>query len=120
MTEPWGEDVIYHFHRQISLVAVVLVVAHPIILFIVRPELLALLNSFTAPWRARFAALSTYSLIALVAMAVWRTKLRLRYETWHLTAPRARGRRRRRGNRCTWWAGASTSSIPGSARSGSP
>ena len=26
VTEPWGEDVIYHFHRQISLVAVGLVV----------------------------------------------------------------------------------------------
>ena len=85
VTEPWGEDVIYHFHRQISLIAVALVVAHPIILFIERPELLRLLNSFQAPWRARFAALSTYSLIALVAMALWRTKLRLRYETWHVT-----------------------------------
>ncbi len=85
VTEPWGEDVIYHFHRQLSLIAVALVVAHPIILFIVRPELLGLLNSFTAPWRARFAALSTYSLIAIVAMAVWRKQLRLRYETWHLT-----------------------------------
>jgi len=85
VTEPWGEDVIYHFHRQISLVAVALVVAHPIILFIVRPELIALLNSFTAPWRARFAALSTYSLIALVVMAIWRRKLKLSYEAWHIT-----------------------------------
>jgi predicted ferric reductase len=59
VTEPWGEDVIYHFHRQISLIAVGLVIAHPLILFIVRPELVALLNSFSAPWRARFAALST-------------------------------------------------------------
>jgi predicted ferric reductase len=83
VTEPWGEDVIYHFHRQISLIAVALVIAHPIILFIVRPELLGLLNSFTAPWRARFAALSTYSLIAIVVMAIWRTKLRLSYEAWH-------------------------------------
>src|SRR3981081_4051068 len=33
VTEPWGEDVIYHFHRQISLIAVGLVVAHPLILF---------------------------------------------------------------------------------------
>jgi predicted ferric reductase len=85
VTEPLGEDVLYHFHRQISLIAVALVVAHPIILFVTRPELLALLNSITAPWRARFAALSTYSLIALVVMALWRTKLRLRYETWHHT-----------------------------------
>ena len=85
VTEPWGEDVIYHFHRQISLIAVGLVIAHPLILFIVRPELLALLNSLQAPWRARFAALSTYSLIALVVMALWRQELKIRYETWHLT-----------------------------------
>jgi predicted ferric reductase len=59
VTEPWGEDVIYHFHRQISLIAIGLVIAHQIILFVVRPELVALLNSIQAPWRARFAALST-------------------------------------------------------------
>jgi predicted ferric reductase len=85
VTNPWGEDVIYHFHRQISLVAVGLVVAHPLILFAVRPELLALLNSIQAPWRARFAAMSTYSLIAIVVMSLWRVKLKIRYETWHLT-----------------------------------
>src|SRR6202035_3424701 len=84
VTEPWGEDVIYHFHRQVSLIAVGLVIAHPIILFVVRPELLVLLNSITAPWRARFAALSTYSLIALVVTALWRAKWNIRYETWHL------------------------------------
>ena len=85
VTEPWGEDVIYHFHRQISLVAVGLILAHPLILFAARPELVALLNSIRAPWRARFAALSVYSLIALVVMALWRAKLKIRYETWHLT-----------------------------------
>jgi predicted ferric reductase len=85
VTEPWGEDVIYHFHRRISLIAVALVIAHPIILFIVRPELLVLLNSITAPWRARFAALSIYSLIALVVTALWRVELKIRYETWHIS-----------------------------------
>src|SRR5258708_39397478 len=38
ITGLWGEDVIYHFHRQISLVAVGLVVAHPLILVAVQPE----------------------------------------------------------------------------------
>jgi len=85
VTEPWGEDVIYHFHRNISLVAIALAIAHPLILFTVRPELLGLLNSIQAPWRARFAALSTYSLLALVVTALWRTKLNIRYETWHVT-----------------------------------
>src|SRR5580698_6224532 len=85
VTEPWGEDVIYHFHRQISLLAVGLVIAHPLVLFAVRPELLVLLNSIQAPWRARFAAISVYSLIALVVMALGRARLNIRYETWHLT-----------------------------------
>ena len=118
VTEPWGEDVIYHFHRQISLIAVGLVVAHPLILFVVRPELLALLNSLQAPWRARFAALSTYSLIALVAMALWRAKWNIRYETG-TSAYRARGGRGRGGICCTWWAGASTWMPLGSGRCGS-
>src|SRR6202020_3399253 len=72
VTDPWGEDVIYHFHRRISLIAVGLVVAHPLILFAVRPELLALLNSFTAPWRARFAARSIFSLMMRGAWALRR------------------------------------------------
>ncbi|HLI03287.1 MAG TPA: ferric reductase-like transmembrane domain-containing protein [Terracidiphilus sp.] len=84
VTEPMGEDIVYYFHRKISLIAVALVVAHPIILFVVRPELLALLNSISAPWRARFAALSTYSLIALVITSLWRTKFRMKYETWQI------------------------------------
>jgi predicted ferric reductase len=49
VTAPWGEDVIYHFHRRLSLVAIGLVIAHPLILFAVRPELVALLNSIQAP-----------------------------------------------------------------------
>lgn len=85
VTEPWGEDVIYHFHRRISLIAMGLVIAHPVILFMTRPELLALLNFFEAPWRARFAALSTYSLIILVVMALWRVQLKINYEVWHLS-----------------------------------
>jgi predicted ferric reductase len=85
VTEPWGEDVIYHFHRLLSLVALGLVVAHPIILFILNPARLRLLNFFTAPAVARWASLSTYALIALVVMSLWRVQLRIRYEIWHFT-----------------------------------
>src|SRR6516165_8860566 len=40
VTEPWGEDVIYHFHRRISLFALALVLAHPAIMLVVQPQLL--------------------------------------------------------------------------------
>ena len=85
VTEPWGEDVIYHFHRQLSLVAVGLVMAHPLIMIATRPELRALPDFNDGAWGALFAVLSISSLIALVVMALWRAKLKIRYETWHLT-----------------------------------
>ena len=84
VTEPWGEDVIYHFHRQISLIAVGLVVAHPVILIAVQPQLLAPSNMLEAPLSAHFALLSIFSVIALVGMALWRAALKIKYETWHL------------------------------------
>jgi predicted ferric reductase len=84
VTEPWGEDVIYHFHRQISLIAVGLVVAHPVILIAVQPQLLSLANALEAPWTAHFAFVSIFSVIALVVTALWRVALKIKYETWHL------------------------------------
>lgn len=84
VTEPWGEDVIYHFHRQISLVAAGLVVAHPIILVAVQPQLLAPSNMLEAPLTAHFALVSIASVIALVVTALWRVSLKISYETWHL------------------------------------
>src|SRR5262249_41028585 len=85
VTEPWGEDVIYHFHRQISQVAVGLIIAHMLILFIVQPQLLAPRNILEAPWSARLAVVAVASLVALIVMALWRVKLGISYETWHLT-----------------------------------
>ena len=85
VTEPWGEDVIYFFHRQISLIAVGLVVAHPLILFITQPHLLAPSNFAQAPLSAYFAFLSIFAVIALVIMALWRARLNISYEIWHLS-----------------------------------
>jgi predicted ferric reductase len=67
------------------LIAVGLVVAHAVIQFGAQPELFAPLDFFTTPWGARFAVLSICSLIALAVTALWRAKLRIGYETWHLT-----------------------------------
>lgn len=84
VTEPWGEDVIYHFHRRVSLIAVGLVVSHPIILFVSGSKQLQLPSPiWNLPLGAVFAGVSLGSLLLLVVMALWRTKLRIGYETWH-------------------------------------
>jgi predicted ferric reductase len=85
VTGPWGEDVIYHFHRRISLFAVALVVVHPLIMFSVHPELLAFPQYGEVSWGAVFAFLSVFSLLTLVVTALWRAKLRIPYELWHIT-----------------------------------
>ena len=119
VTEPWGEDVIYHFHRQISLIAVGLVVAHPLILFAVQPELLALPNMLDAPLGACFAV--AVDLLADRAGGDGPVARGAEDQVRDLAPQphRAGGRRRHRRASCTWWDGASTSSIPGSGRCGS-
>jgi len=85
ITSPFGMDVIYHFHRQVSLVAFALVLAHPLILFVINPDTIRLLNLIEAPWRARFGVVSVLLLIILVVLSLWRLRLRLNYEAWRLS-----------------------------------
>jgi predicted ferric reductase len=81
---PYGADIIYHFHRQISLVALVLIVAHPLLLFIFSPGTLKLLNLVTAPWRVRMGVTSVILLIVLIAASLWRMRLKIEYITWRI------------------------------------
>ena len=83
---PFGIDALMRFHKQITWVALSFVVAHPILLFVENPDkYLRLLNVFTAPWRARFAVTAVVLLLVLVAMSIYRLKLKLSYEAWQLT-----------------------------------
>jgi predicted ferric reductase len=81
---PYGSDIVYTFHRQISLVAFVIVLAHPLILFIEDPARLGLLNLSVAPWRARFGVTAVLALIALVAISLWRRRFKIHYDAWRI------------------------------------
>jgi len=81
---PYGMDVVVQFHRQIAVVATLMVVAHPVILFVREPALLDLLNVIEAPWRARFGVTGLVALLALVVSSVWRRGLRISYEPWRV------------------------------------
>jgi predicted ferric reductase len=81
---PYGADIIYHFHRQISLVALVLILAHPLLLFIFSPETLNLLNLVTAPWRARMGVSAVLLLIAITVTSIWRMRLKIEYTAWRI------------------------------------
>lgn len=83
---PFGIDALLKYHVQITVVGFVFVIAHPVLLFIAdASKYLPLLNFATAPWRARFAAISVVALIVLVVFSVWRKRLRISYELWQVS-----------------------------------
>jgi predicted ferric reductase len=82
---PFGIDVLLQYHRQIGIVSLLFILAHPLLLFMADTGYLALLDVTTAPLRAKMAVTSTVALLVLVALSVWRKKLRIGYELWQLT-----------------------------------
>jgi predicted ferric reductase len=82
LNEPFGTDLIYHFHRQIGIAAFFMVFAHPILLFILDSRYLRLLNVISAPWRARFGVAAIVLLILVVWMAEYRQQLKISYSFW--------------------------------------
>lgn len=81
---PYGADVVYHFHRQISLVTVALILMHPILLFVNSPQTLQLLNLPSAPWRARMGVSAVILLLILIVISIWRKKFKIEYTHWRI------------------------------------
>lgn len=79
---PYGIDAVYHFHREVSLVALALVLAHPVLLIVDDPATLALFDVFSAPVRARFAVAGVLAMLLVVGLSYFRRQLRLGYEMW--------------------------------------
>lgn len=84
--QPFGEDALQIFHNTMGIVALGLILVHPILLIATGYPPNAWLNPFAsnATIEMRLAALSLYALIALVVTSVWRKKLGIRYELWQL------------------------------------
>ena len=118
-TAPYGIDIVYYFHRYLALVTVVVILAHPIVLWIVEPALLGMLDPRAAPWYLTAGLVSVLVVLVLVAVSVWRKPLRIPYEVWRWTHGfLAIGG----GWRSLWptfrgWV--TTSGCPGNGRSGS-
>lgn len=81
---PYGADIVYHFHRQISLVTLLIILTHPILLFINSPETLKLLNLFSTPWRARAGVTAVIALILMISASIWRKQIKFEYSRWRI------------------------------------
>mgnify|MGYP002620014174 FL=1 len=81
----YGVDVILRFHRYVAMIALLFIVAHPIILVLHEPAMAALLNPLYNDWGVRTANWAIYALILLVLLSVLRKQLRLSYEAWRIS-----------------------------------
>jgi 3-phenylpropionate/trans-cinnamate dioxygenase ferredoxin reductase subunit len=84
VNQPFGTDLVYHFHRQAGIAAFLLIFSHPILLFILDTRYLRLLNIFNAPLRSQMGVAALLILIGVVWMAEFRQKLKIPYWFWKL------------------------------------
>jgi len=81
-TKSFGLRSVLSLHRVAGVVVLVLVVLHVVVLVIDDPARLGLLNSLTAPPRARAGMLALLGLVVVAGTSVWRRRLRMNYERW--------------------------------------
>jgi predicted ferric reductase len=79
---PFGQDALLQFHRQIGYVGLAFVLVH--VAISARWEALTFSKAISAPALVWFGMAAALALLALVVTSVWRLRLRLSYEWWHV------------------------------------
>jgi len=85
ITSPYGIDVIYHFHRSVSLIAFAFILIHAGLLLVQSPATVSLLAPWTGPWWITAGTGGAVIFGVLIAVSLWRQPLGLGYETWRVT-----------------------------------
>lgn len=81
-TSPFGVDVLLRFHREVGLLALIVVLGHVVVLMLDDASRLELLNPAKAPWRAQAGVGAILALGALIVTSLRRQDFGLRYEHW--------------------------------------
>ncbi len=85
VTAPYGIDVILQYHRRIAVVAIGVILLHPILVVVDTPARLELLNPFGGNWASRAGLLAVASLLATAVLSIFRERLNLSYERWRFS-----------------------------------
>ena len=80
---PFGQDALLQFHRQIGYVGLAFIVVH--LAISAKWDELTPARAVSAPALVWFGMVALLSLVALITSSVWRRRLRLSYEAWHIT-----------------------------------
>jgi predicted ferric reductase len=79
---PFGQDALLQFHRQIGYVGLAFVFGH--VALSLKWESLTPSDAVQAPALVWFGVAAVAAVVVLIATSVWRLRLRLSYELWHL------------------------------------
>ena len=81
----FGLDALLQFHREAGVAALLLVLAHVVLLLATRGYPLAILGAGPGvPWPIRVGTLSAACAATVVLVSLGRRRIHLRYETWQL------------------------------------
>jgi len=81
ISQLYGNDVLMFFHKYMGIAALVLVVAHPVL---IAPGNFAQFNPFDGPAMQRYGAWTLWLLVALAVTSLYRRQLKLPYGWWML------------------------------------
>ena len=83
LERPFGFDILIRFHRHMGLLAVVLLIGHPVFLALGGGGM-RLLTSLSAPWYIMAAKAALLLLAVNVLLSLYSERVRLRFERWRL------------------------------------
>jgi predicted ferric reductase len=81
LTRTFSMDKLYDFHHKLSILTAILVLVHPILLFLDGAPL-KYLNILQGSWRTRAGVMAVVAVIILIITSVWRKPVKLRYDVW--------------------------------------
>jgi len=83
MERPFGLDVVFRYHKVVAVLAIALVVSHPVLLAAGSGRW-GLLYRFDQPWYILIAKLALLLLLVQAVTSLWRGRVRLGFERWRL------------------------------------
>lgn len=78
---PIGLDMIFHFHKAMPLIALILLLCHPILLSMGAGSW-ELLTSWQLPWYILLGKATLILLLVNVIISLWRKKISMGYQSW--------------------------------------
>lgn len=84
VSAPFGIDIIYYFHRQIALVALFFLLAHPACLLLADPRLISFIRPSASPYHLDAGIASFIAFLALMVSSLWRKQLNIHYDAWRI------------------------------------